>query len=78
MKPIRTPTTNTVLGQPADWDAAQNGVCEGLPIAVGHHGTMFSYWRPDWREILDIVGGRPIRLGVFGSAHPPVTIDTEH
>lgn len=77
MKPVRTATTNTVLGAPRDWDAAQHGECEGLPIAVNDN-VMFSYWRPSPTEVLRILRGQPIRLGVFGSGHPPVSLDMEN
>lgn len=75
MKPVRTATTNVVLGQPKDWDTERDGICEGLPIAHAH-GVMFSYWRPSFAELLAILRGKPIRLGVFGAGHPPVSIDT--
>lgn len=38
--------------------------------------TMFSYWRPSFVERLRILFGGHVRLGVFGNAHPPVSIDT--
>lgn len=75
MNPIRTATTNATLGEPRDWDSGQQGTCEGLPIAVTRN-TMFSYWRPSIAERIAIAFGRPIRLGVFGNSHPPVSIDT--
>jgi hypothetical protein len=53
-----------------------HGECEGLPIAVNDN-VMFSYWRPSPVEVLRILRGKPIRLGVFGTGHPPVSIDTE-
>lgn len=74
MIPTRTPATNTVLGAPRDWDES-DGHCEGLPVAVAN-GCTFSYWRPSPVEVLQILRGRPIRLGVYG-AHPPVTVDME-
>jgi hypothetical protein len=75
MKPIRTARTNTALSAPSTW--AEDSHCEGLPIAVSRN-TMFSYWRPSLAERLAIAIGRPIRLGVFGASHPPVSIDTQH
>jgi hypothetical protein len=76
VRPVRTDTTTAVLGAPRDWDASVHGECEGLPIAVNDN-VMFSYWRPSPVEVLRILRGKPIRLGVFGTGHPPVSIDTE-
>jgi hypothetical protein len=75
VKPVRTPTTNTVLGAPRDW-SPEDGVCEGLPIAVSE-GITYSYWKPSPIEVLHILRGRPIRLAVYGRGHPPVALDTE-
>lgn len=73
MKPTRTATTTVVLGAPSSWN--QDAECADLPLALAGD-TMFSYWRPSWREWLAVLFGRPVRLGVFGSAHPPVSLDT--
>lgn len=74
MKPIRMPHTTRTLGAPNDWDEKRNGVCVGLPI-TDSNGVMLSYWKPSWKQRLLILAGRPIRLGVFGASHPPVSLD---
>jgi hypothetical protein len=75
MLPFRHPACTAVLGQPRNWDETEHGKCEGLPVAAAH-GVTFSYWRPSFKERLDIALGGHIRLGVFGTGHPPVSIDT--
>jgi hypothetical protein len=75
MRPLKPKNMTAVLGAPADWNETEDGTCEGLPI-VQSGGVMFSYWRPSFREWLAILIGRPLRLGVFGRGHPPVSLDT--
>lgn len=75
MTPFRHPTTNTTLEAPDDWDVEANGECIGLPITQSG-STMFSFWRPTWRERLRLLFGGHIRLGVVGRGHPPVSLDT--
>lgn len=75
MNPFRHPSTTFDLAAPDGWDEVANGECLGLPIAQSG-GTMFSYWRPTWRERIALFFGGHIRLGVFGRGHPPVSLDT--
>ncbi len=76
MRAHHTPKTTVVLGEPADWDEDADGVCEGLPIMETDFGVMYSWWKPTWRDRLAMIFGRSLRLGVFGRAHPPVSLDT--
>lgn len=75
MQPVRTETTTSVLGAPQGWDAAKDGPCGGLPV-TRTSTSFYSYWRPTDSELADIANGKPIRLCVFGSGHPPVMLDT--
>lgn len=75
MTPIHTPATTNILGAPQGWDAEKNGPCAGLPI-VRSDGVSYSYWSLSWRERLTVLCGKPVRLAVASSAHPPVNLDT--
>lgn len=80
MKALKLPITNKVLGAPKDWDEAKHGPCDGLPVHISEQNGMpviFSYWQPSPEEIALIINGMPIRLAVFGHAHPPVGMDVE-
>lgn len=76
MKPIQRPHTTRTLVAPGEWDAGTHGPCVGLPVS-DREGVMYSYWRPSWRQRISILLGRPVRLCIVGSRHPPVAIDTE-
>ena len=76
MQPIKTPSTNVILGAPPEWNKTQHGPCIGLPVVQTEDPYFFSYWRASWRERLAVLFGRPIRLCVVGASHPPVSIDT--
>lgn len=43
--------------------------------ALHHQSTVFSFWRPSWRDIIRLLMGRPIRLASLGAGR--ITIDTE-
>lgn len=75
MTPFKHPFTDTVLTAPQGWDEQADGTCMDLHVAAAD-GVMFSYWRPSWRERLSLIFGGHIRLGVFASGHPPVSLDT--
>lgn len=72
MNPISKNPTR-VLGAPANWDPS-DGECIGLPV-VDAHGHMYSYWKMEWRERLLTMIGRPVRLVVHGTSHPPVALE---
>ena len=73
MTPIQTATTDTLLVMPPDADRYDDA---DLPVRVVGEVT-YSYWRPNPMELLDIIRGRPIRLGVVGQGHPSVSLDME-
>jgi hypothetical protein len=76
MTPIRMPHTTRTLGAPKNWDEGKNGPCVGLPI-TDVDGVMLSYWKPTWTQRLLVLAGRPVRMAIWGSAHPPVWVDTQ-
>lgn len=75
MKPTTNELTTLTLGAPKNWDAEKNGPCGGLPVCF-QDGEFYSYWTASWRERLEILFGRPVRLCVVSGAHPPVHLDT--
>lgn len=75
MTPINTNLTTHVLGKPANWDEAR-GPCVGLPVYLSDN-CFFSWWKPRWIDRFRILFGRPIRLSVASSSHPPVMLDTD-
>ncbi|MDB5990056.1 MAG: hypothetical protein JWQ10_1459 [Herbaspirillum sp.] len=75
MTPVKTEHTNVVLGAPTGWDEQRDGKCIGLPVHLDPaQGVMYSFWQPTEVDIANILAGVPIRLSVFGRAHPPVAI----
>ena len=75
LQPIENEHTNTMLGAPRDWDEARDGKCIGLPVHRDkERGDWHSYWRPSPADLALLASGMPIRLTVFGTAHPPVAI----
>lgn len=76
MTPIRNKFTNHVLGAPVNWDEAKYGPCVGLPICAADDNYNYSYWSLSWRERLQVLFGRPVRLCVLSAGHPPVMLDT--
>jgi hypothetical protein len=79
MKPISNELTTITLGAPSNWNEETMGKCSGLPVCrQDEQGvpSYYSYWETTWRERLQILFGRPLRLNIVGH-HPPVNIDTE-
>lgn len=81
MTPVDTLATTTTLKAPPDWPTEKLGPCQELPIAEAH-GHMFSYWRPSPEELVALIAGMPVRLGIRGSlrdgrGHPVVSLDVE-
>ena len=72
MKAIRHPETTRTLDPPPDFEHP----CSSLPIVNTEYGMM-SFWQPTWKDRVRILIGKPIRLCVAGSGHPPVFLDTE-
>lgn len=74
MKPIIKPHTDLMLNKPDAWDT-KLGECCGLPVCRVD-GINYSYWKLNWRERLNVLFGRNVRLSVVGG-QPPVMLDTE-
>ena len=53
------------------------GQPEYLPLEVtrGAHGALWSAWRPSWHELLLILLGRPIRIGILSERQPPIVVE---
>ncbi len=76
MTPINQPHTTHHLHAPIDWEEEKHGKCDVLPITLSE-GVFYSYWKPSFKERLQILFGKPIRLCVANSSQPPVMLDTE-
>lgn len=80
MKAVENKYTTHHLGAPQDWDKAAHGECVTLPVAMAQdeHGTVwYSWWELTWRERFAILLGRPVRLCICASYHPPVMLDLQ-
>ena len=76
MTPIRAPSATHNLVAPGNWDSDKRGECGDLP-ATYEDGVFYSYWMPTAEEIAEIMSGTPVRLGIVGSSHPPVSVDVQ-
>lgn len=76
MNPGRMLFMTRALGAPADWDSEKQGECEVLEIR-DRDGVMESAWYPTDQEKAAIATGRPVILTVWGSTHPPVSLNVE-
>lgn len=75
MKPIHFEGQQAVLGAPSDWNAAEHGPCDGLPIVrVGE--LVVSYWKPTWRERMQIAFGGKVQMTVVGG-QPPIDLSVD-
>lgn len=70
------PHTTRTLGAPKKWDEEKDGPCLGLPI-TDSEGVMLSFWKPSWKERVALITGKPVRLAVHSSGHPPVWLDVQ-
>jgi hypothetical protein len=79
MKFIQHPSNNCVLGAPKAWDH-QAIECHALPITRSDANgcpVMVSFWRPSADELADLAAGGAVALWIYGSAHPPVSLQVE-
>lgn len=72
--PVKTSSITRMLGAPQNWNEEREGRCLGLPITEAH-GYLYSYWQLTLKERCLALLGRPVRLCVASSAHPPVQIE---
>lgn len=80
MNRTQHPSNNAVLGAPVDWD--QKSIeCGALPITRTNYSdgspVMVSFWTPSKEELADLAAGGSISLWVFGTSHPPVSLQVE-
>jgi hypothetical protein len=75
---ITVPGITHYLSAPTDWNEAEHGRCETLPVIVGatagHIATYTSFWRPSSEELAALNSGGRVALTVFGPTHPPVAM----
>jgi hypothetical protein len=76
MTPGEIPFATRALGAPAGWDGHRHGDCQVLPIR-DRDGYMQSAWYPTEEEIALLVLGKPVVLTVWGTSHPPVSVNVE-
>lgn len=73
MIPMKTKTTDLLLGAPRDWDESKLGECKALPVCAVD-GVIYSYWRLSVAERIKIFFGSPLRLAIFSERMPPVEL----
>lgn len=74
MNPGPTQHATRALGAPEGWDREKHGDCSVLPIR-DIAGRMESTWYPTPQERAEIMRGQPIVLSVWGTSHPPVSVN---
>ena len=75
MTPINFKSANMWPGAPANWDAEQHGPCVALPVQAALEDGLpgfYSLWRPTMEEMMALLAGGAIRLGIVGMAQHPV------
>jgi len=50
------------------------GAIQDLSVVRAGDGAIYSAWKPNWRECLDIVLGRLIVVGVLTDRQPPMAV----
>ena len=71
MKPLNTGAKGAyIVG------GEQAGQPEYLPLEVvrGEDGTLWSCWKPSWRERFMLLLGAPISVGILAQRQPPVMV----
>lgn len=76
MTPGRIDGATRALGAPDGWDESKDGPCDVLHVR-DRGGVMESAWYPSEEEKAAIAAGRPVILTVWGSGHPPVSVNVE-
>lgn len=65
------------FGAPHEWDADKHGKCYGLPVRdvlVDGSPVMISAWEPSPQELQALLAGETIKLWIFGTSHPVVSV----
>ena len=73
------PSNNAVLGAPPGMSIEE---CVALPITRvefegGGGPGCVSFWRPNAAELALLASGRPVRLCVLGTTHPPLSLGVD-
>lgn len=66
-----------VFGAPPNWNPETDGPCDALHVKAeltDNGPVLLSDWYPSPDEIKLLQAGHPIRLGIFSSVHPVVTV----
>jgi len=73
MQPLKKhPSINMKLEPPPGY----GGAPEITDLYVyKEEGFICSWWGLTWKERLQILFGRPVRLSILSNSHPPVAID---
>lgn len=72
MNHVKHPQTNFTFTAPPDMEN-----CDDLCVVRGEmQGTpvILSYWKPTEQELIELVAGGHVRLGIVGNAMPPVMV----
>ena len=78
MTPIQTPHCNTVLKRPKGMSEKQ---CGDLPVLIDEGSesnppSVTSFWKPNQKDLENLIKGGTVMLTVQGSTHPPVALNT--
>ncbi len=77
MKPETFEGVDLVLGAPRNWDAAEHGPCDGLPV-MRREGVCTSRWALTWRERFAVLFGRRVYAHVAsGQTQPPISLTVD-
>ena len=79
MEFIHHPTTNMLLGKPADGSMPE---CKTLPATYlmdEHAGFLgiASFWKPSPEELAALNAGQTVKLMIFSQSHPPVWVGVD-
>jgi hypothetical protein len=81
MKAVEFQGQSVVLNPPKGWDnGGDTAQCGALPIQLQDQDgmpVMRSAWRPSQEEILALLEGAHICVGIVGTAHPPIQVYVE-
>ncbi len=76
MTPIKMPHNNRKFISPNNWDEGKYGSCSELWVTESE-GILYSYWKPNFKQRIMILFGKPIRLCICGNIQPPVGLDCD-
>lgn len=75
MRPAMFADMTHVLGAPPDWDAATQGECLGLPVAIdAERSTFTSCWVLEPEDIAALKAGGRVYVTIVSVAQPPMSM----